>query len=251
MASFAVLFGIIEKAKNVKSFDLANLAFATLLDEALNHPKELKFLWESDSCGDWRAYSPSLNYYDLAVISDGIRSACIPAPLLRDKYAKAFMSMSEIIDRKEHNRLLGWDAFDKLPYLEAYLQSLLDELLADFPNAIALGEKYLTQQSPCEKCPYYFGRNEINCAPHPSGLPESGCVEIIKKEFSIDVDKARDLLEYELEYKKDAEFDRLMWQVKHKQTATQSDRLPSLVLQSDSQYKQKLEQFAQRFGSKI
>jgi hypothetical protein len=223
MASFGVLFQIVEESKNVKCFDLANLAFAVLLDEALNHPKELKFLWESDSCGDWRAYSPGLNYYDLAVISDGIRSACIPAPLLLDKYAKAFMSMAEIIDRKQHNRLLDWESFEKIPVLEIYLQALLGRLLQVCPSAIALGQKYLKQPSPCDGCPYYYGNANINCAPHPHGLPESGCTEAVQKEFLINVDKARKLLAYEQKCRKDVEFDYLMRQVKEKQALSTKD----------------------------
>jgi hypothetical protein len=101
----SVLFSVIDSAKKLGSYAIANLAMACLLEEALDRPHQVKLLWETEYCNEnWELYSPNLNYYDIAVISDGIRSACVPAPILKDNVAKAFMSLATLVDRYDHKR---------------------------------------------------------------------------------------------------------------------------------------------------
>lgn len=132
-----ILFSTIDSAKNLGAYAIANLAFACLLEKSMELD-DLKFLWETQDNENWELYNPDDNYYDIAVITDGLRSACIPAPLLRDDIAKGFMSRSEIVERREHNRKMS-----RVLDSEKYVEELYGNLIRAYPNAVLLAIKYL------------------------------------------------------------------------------------------------------------
>lgn len=135
------LFKIIDDSKNVGCFKTANLAFACLLNLALVR-KELKIIWESyDNSQEYEWENVEFTcFYDLVVISDGLRDACIPVPLIRPWYQKAcFLNAKErgnFWEKRVHQRNIG----KCLPGQEEYLES---KLLQVFPNCQELAEEYL------------------------------------------------------------------------------------------------------------
>lgn len=128
-----------EKAKRLADYHTANFIWASLLDCALDvSDRKIKFLWESDQPDDVD------DYYALAVISDSLRTACIPSPLLKKKYRKAFYFTAEKIDRKIHQR--SWRHLQAIPsfdVLENELQEIKRELTLIFPEHQSAVEKYL------------------------------------------------------------------------------------------------------------
>lgn len=135
------LFKIIDDAKNVGCYQIANLAFACLLDLALDR-EDLKIIWESSDNSqedEWENVEP-YSYYDLVVISDGLRDVCIPVPIIRPGYQKScFLDAKErgnFWEKRIHQRNVG----KCLPGQKEYLES---ELLQVFPNCRELADKYL------------------------------------------------------------------------------------------------------------
>lgn len=131
------LFSLINQAKSIGSYALANLAFAVLIDVALDNEKSLSLEWEGDS-KDSNDY-----YYDLLVITDGLRSACIPAPLL--KSPKRFRSIcNRETEKRWHQRrgvILGGD-------IKKEAEKILNEILKAFPDAYVMHAKYLDKPLP-------------------------------------------------------------------------------------------------------
>lgn len=135
------LFKIIEAAKNVGCYKIANTAFACLLNLALDRD-DLKIIWESQDNSqedEWENVEPH-SYYDLVVISDGLRDACIPVPIIRPGYQK-----SCFLDAKERGNF--WDIryhhrSDRrcLPGQKEYLEQML---VGAFSNCQELADKYL------------------------------------------------------------------------------------------------------------
>lgn len=141
--SISLLFTTIESSKKLGSYALANLAWGCLLELSLDEDKALKWVWETqEEQTEWRLYNSTLNYYDLAVITDGLRSACIPAPILKDEHAKKFMKLATPKWKEEHNRQV--DA-KKFLVAEQELSQLFQKLMEDYPNAWELAEKYFEE----------------------------------------------------------------------------------------------------------
>ncbi|MCD8487877.1 MAG: hypothetical protein LRZ84_14365 [Desertifilum sp.] len=161
------LFGIIDTAKNLGNYPLANAAFACLMELSLDCDRELEIRWESeDPEGEFL-----WDYYDILVISDGLRSACIPVPLITNRLV--WRSLAKIVDRVEHDRnLVEW--VDPKPQLT----HLRDQLLKLYPNAQELAHKHLEDdqsKGDCAVCPYRVtGHNKgsLYCTVHPFGYPD-------------------------------------------------------------------------------
>jgi hypothetical protein len=179
-----MLFSIIEESKNLGCYEVANIAFAILLDVALDSSaKKYKLIWESNDNypHQWERFDELDTYYDLLTISDGIQSACIPVPLLRKSSAKALMSLCELADKHESHRCFDcnkWQDADKL------IVELWEKLIKAYPEALNLSHKYLG----CSFCKYFAGKGEtINCFLHPEGLKGR---QICKDfEFQLDIKK--------------------------------------------------------------
>lgn len=145
-SKISALFTIINRAKDLGSYSVANLAFSCLIDLALDFEKELHFIWEKSSGNDDEDI-----YYDLLSISDGIRSVCIPAPLLNKPLVFRSLCDKEE-ERKEHTRSIKkWIL--EIEDWEKVISSLKQQILEIFPNAEKLKEKYLatSQIIPCEE----------------------------------------------------------------------------------------------------
>lgn len=144
-----MLFSTIKQAKNLACYELGHIAFAILLDLALDNPKSYKLIWESQSNypEDWQKWGQEMfaflsdTYYDLATISDGIQTACIPAPFLRPQIAKAFMSLSVGGDRHESKRQFQ---HQKFLVAEQEIKLLYNKLLEKYPTALNTAQKYLS-----------------------------------------------------------------------------------------------------------
>jgi hypothetical protein len=133
--SISALLMIVNKAKELGSYSVANLAFSCLIDIALDLEKELHFIWEKSPGND-----DDDIYYDLLVISDGIRNTSIPAPLL--KKPEVFRSLCKKEEEKEeHNRSIKQWILE-IEFEEERL-SLRQQIFSLFPNALELKEKYL------------------------------------------------------------------------------------------------------------
>ena len=169
MKNLTALFNIIHSAKNIKEYSIANVAFAVLLDEVLDR-NDIKIQYESqedygyklefydqvksyiDSNGDFSILNYWENidckwhemstYYDLVTISDGLRDACIPVPLLNQKVALAcFEDAKErknFIAKREHNR-------SHSPNLPGQFDYLLGQLEKICPNWRELANEYLAE----------------------------------------------------------------------------------------------------------
>lgn len=166
------LFNLIESAKTVGSYSLANAAFAVLLDKSLDvSQKKIKFFWETEGDDDF--------YYDLAVISDGLREVCIPAPLLR--FPKAFKSLSVEIERRVHDRRFKEIS---LPQAKKDLTRIKEQIIEISPNVQELINTHISPQEgkfpsrgECRLCPHFVdghNRGAIHCTVNPSGHPNSG-----------------------------------------------------------------------------
>jgi hypothetical protein len=137
-SKISTLFTILNKAKDLGSYRIANLAFSCLIDLALDLEKELHFIWEKSQGNDEEDI-----YYDLLVISDGIRSVCIPAPIL--KKPLVFRSLcKEEEDKEEHNRSIKEWILEV--HFEEEIGAMFQQILGIFPNALELREKYLEPQ---------------------------------------------------------------------------------------------------------
>lgn len=145
------LFKIIDDAKNVGSYQISNLAFACLLNLALDRD-DLKIIWESSDNSledEWENVEP-YSYYDLVVISDGLRDACIPVPIIRPGYQKScFLDAKErgnFWERRVHERNVG----KCFPRQKEYLE---EKLLEVFPDCRELAGRYLdltqSQEGSC------------------------------------------------------------------------------------------------------
>lgn len=166
------LFAIINRAKSLGTYATANLAFACLLDKAIDS-EGYKFYWEGENGFRCYAHPNCLedSYYDLAVISDGLREACIPVPLLKEGVAKAFLQLvgkEGFIWRREHNRQRVRLVSIKL--LQSEIDELNQKILGAFPNAHNLERKYLVLK--CQNCPYFDESHSIHCSVFPLGVPE-------------------------------------------------------------------------------
>lgn len=191
------LFSIINEAKSLAAYDLANIAFAALIDEALDN-EWYQLIWESNENhpNQWRHYDQLNTYYDLFTISDGLRRACIPAPILRHNVAKALMSLSKEEDKHTSNRVFvvaNWQNVGEK------IRRLWDKLINNYPNVIDLAHKYLG----CRFCKFFAPGTPINCFPHPEGLKGSqSCVDFV---FDFDLEKqsesVKKILKYEQEQK--------------------------------------------------
>lgn len=176
------LFQDISFFKNIGEYKVANILFAQLLDIAIDHPREYKLIWESTNLHyrgevlivpDWEKYDPDNNYFDLLVISDGLRKSCIPAPLLKNNVAKALMSLVSIFEDKHHS-LREHDFIE-----EDEKKAKVLEILKKYPQALEKARKYLKQTlipyHGCEKCVYFYGDGGIHCAIHPFGKIATEC----------------------------------------------------------------------------
>jgi hypothetical protein len=163
---------LINSAKNIKEYSIANAAFACLLDEVLDRD-DLKIIYESqedylynntdqgqylkssiNDNGDfeiarlWKyndddtSWDKIPTYYDLITISDGLRDVCIPVPLLKPWIGKACFEDAKqrhnFIEKREHNRSHN----PKLPGQFNYLLSQLEKIN---PNWGELATKYLRE----------------------------------------------------------------------------------------------------------
>lgn len=205
-SSLALLFSIVNKAEELCSCSIANLAFVCLIEAALEYaPREVRFLWASDSPKEYITFPA---WYDLAIISDGLRQASIPAWLLKEDFAKGLMQGSEVVCKDDFPSFLPEANWQKLPNLINELNHLFDSLISVYPHALRLWDKYMKHPfefdfeqaqdrlEKCKKqelncsideveprvlcgdCPYYYGQDRIHCAPHPHGYPDHGCEEL-------------------------------------------------------------------------
>lgn len=202
------LFRIIDEAKSLKVYSIANAAWCVLLDKSLDKSfKEIQFLYED--AGD------EGDYYDLATISDGLREACIPIPLLKPNIVKAFKEMSQKIDRKEHCRQYDKISFeieygekikDHIAEIEAILnqkKSKLKNLASriSIPGIQELINKYLQPsqcggKSDCKSCYYFANNNSILCGVHPMGYPSEACPDWELRSDSSIINKFEENLKY-------------------------------------------------------
>lgn len=134
---YSKLFNLVNQAKSIGSYALANLSFAVLIDLALDNEKSFSFEWEGDS------NDPDDYYYDLLTITDGLRSACIPAPLLKNP--KAFR---EICDRETEIKWHRRRGIVLKGGISKEAEKILNEILVLSPNAYALCKRYLDVQLP-------------------------------------------------------------------------------------------------------
>lgn len=137
LSNLSNLFSTINKVKDLGSYSVANLAFSCLLDLSLDAEKELQFIWEKSPGND-----DDDIYYDLLVISDGIRRVCLPAPLLKKPLVWRDLCNKEV-EREEHNRSVKEWILGVQDY-ESYVDYLKQGILDIFPNALELKEKYLS-----------------------------------------------------------------------------------------------------------
>lgn len=195
------LFSLIERAKNLGNYQLANAAFAVLIDRALDvSSRKLRFEWEPHE----NSYDRESIYYDLFRISDGLRTACIPAPLLSKpmtlksmsvevdpiehrrshKLLKGILEAAQEMQRKDRNPDLH-RAVERVsrPAVDDELKGIKNRILEIEPNLSAIAAKYLASPSKgtgeCAICPFFArDRNQgaIHCTVHPSGHPnQQGC----------------------------------------------------------------------------
>ncbi len=185
--SKTALFSIIKKAKKLGSYSLANLAFAALIESVMDWESAIKFKWmvaPSAADEDYDDIEDGI-YYDLLVISDGIREACIPAPLLRNP--KAFREICGNEDvRSTSASSLDADivAVDTKKELEN-LRIAIEQVA----NAQESAHKYLAERE-CQVCPYFAtGANKgaIHCSVHPFGYPDQKCMDW---EVNLDLNEA-------------------------------------------------------------
>jgi hypothetical protein len=140
-SKMSIFFAIIEQAKKLGSYSVANQAFACLVDLALDFEKELHFIWQHSPGND-----DEDSYYDLLVISDGIRSACISAPLLRKPSVFRSLCRKEE-DREEHDRVFSYLISLKEKEIKKELKKIRRKLAGTAPNAGELYRKYLVDTS--------------------------------------------------------------------------------------------------------
>lgn len=208
--NLSVLFSTINKAKDLGSYSIANLAFSCLIDLALDLEKELHFVWEKSPGND-----DDDIYYDLLVVTDGIRSACIPAPLLDKPLVFRSLCKKEV-EKKYHHR--NYDHLLKMTEedVKNEVQKLVQKLFEVLPNCLDL-QKYLVKKE-CTICKYRYDGSEIHCAVNPLGYPSPKCKdwepdltlginEALRKLQQVKDDEAR-RIEYEIERLAEIEYQR-------------------------------------------
>ena len=160
------LFHVIDRAKNLSSYSVANLGFVALANAALDKEESLFLVWET-------CFEEDI-YYDLLVVSDGLRSACIPAPLLAKPNAWRSICKKEI-PKQHHDRNIEGIAVMSDFEIKTNLNSLLKTILTITPDCQSLANKYLANKE-CQICPYFakgHNANAIHCTIHPFGYPFS------------------------------------------------------------------------------
>ena len=190
-----MLFALIQAAKSLACYEIANIGFAVLLDQALEYPKAYQLIWESQENlpEEWQMFEMLDTFYDLAVISDGLQQACIPAPLLKPGVAKAFMSLSSPDYKHQSNRV---HSIQKWLEADKAIKKLWDSLITAYPNTLELAEKYLG----CFSCMYFAGEgNAINCVPHPFGVCGRTCVD-----FAVDIEAIANKCKFQLKHEWEA-----------------------------------------------
>jgi hypothetical protein len=116
------MFNLIDTAKDLGSFSLANTAFAVLLDKALDLDENVfQLFWDKS-----RGNDDDDIYYDLLVVSDGLREACIPAPLLKDPLQWRRICIER--ERGNHNRHRTAKHWSKL-FFENRLKEVATEIV--------------------------------------------------------------------------------------------------------------------------
>ena len=135
------LYDLINESKKSSCYQIANLAFATLLHKAIDD-SYVQIIWESSENWSNSPYTEVENqsYYDLIVIKWKSSDSCIPVPLLKPWVQKACFHEAKhsqkFIEKRVHNRKL----YPCLPKQKEYLLSKLSELA---PNYTLLADKYL------------------------------------------------------------------------------------------------------------
>lgn len=209
-SNLTALFSIINSAKNIREYSIANAAFAVLLYEVL-YRDDIKIQYESqeinglyieeyqnnitkaeviehyfcifqksrceDYQGDWLEI---YTYYDLITISDGLRDVCIPVPLLKPGVAKACFEdareRGNFISKREHNR-------SHSPNLPGQRDYLLKELEKIAPNWSELTDKYLANKIEKEEIP----ANYFLCNMH--GYEEGLAKDVTTNIYRVDDDR--------------------------------------------------------------
>jgi hypothetical protein len=113
---FNRLVEIVNEAKNIGNYDIANSAFAVALEHYGN--KDAAIFIETDSSSG--KYSP---YYDLVCVTSRTDTACIPTPLLHTLTVASAYKAGRFVEREAHNR----ETSITNPELE---QSLREELIS-------------------------------------------------------------------------------------------------------------------------
>lgn len=163
--NWSKMFSIVQWAKELGSNHVANLAFACLLEAATNN-KHLKIFWEVSDCNN--------EFLDLLAVSDGLRVARIPIPLLR--YPDNFKNIAIQRQRLERFNFINPKVL-QVEDITGELRKLFLLILERYPNASQLAEKHLLGKE-CSLCAYHCnGHNAgaIYCAVHPFGYPNERC----------------------------------------------------------------------------
>lgn len=208
-SNLTALINIINSAKNIKEYSIANAAFACLLDDVLdcddikiqyesqedygyNNTDQIEYIKSSIDDNDnfeiiqlWTyrdetSWHNMPTYYDLITISDGLRDVCIPVPLLKPKIALACFEDAKqrhnFIEKREHNR----SHKPNLPGQRDYLLSQLEDIC---PNWSELTDRYLANKIEKEEIP----ANYFLCNMH--GYEEGLAKDVITNIYRVDDDR--------------------------------------------------------------
>jgi len=124
------VFDIIEGAKNIEFYPLANLAYAALLDRHFLEPRNdlLTCEWATD---DPEGLTAEASYYDLLnlkiVTATGERRVNIPVPIINPLFVISALKHAKIVERGPHNRETREEVEGERASLIAQLQALLTE----------------------------------------------------------------------------------------------------------------------------
>jgi hypothetical protein len=171
--SISFLFNLVGKSQIIHNYFLANLGFACLMNEKFANKKELKIIHESNDEDD---------YYDLFVISDGIREVKIPLPLIKNHNKLVEYCGSNNNSRwRRDNQEISIKNMEELSNLSidnliVQIKKDFDKLLELYPNCQRYARKYLADKD-CTVCPYFareYNKGAIHCSVHPFGYPERG-----------------------------------------------------------------------------
>lgn len=150
MDEITELFNIIDEAKNIGEYNIANAAFAVLLYSVFNQ-KEISWLANEEAPLFLNFEIETSNeeevntYYDLLVIKYGEREACIPVPLVAAEVFAFFAKQGQIpvIDRKNHNREQQESSYSKREELKSRL--------CKFPDVLECMYHYLSLEVDVEQ----------------------------------------------------------------------------------------------------